>query len=634
MAFGAILTVNSCTKDTELSENDNGLQLREDRNQVHYFEPNDTVKPIIVGAKITQNPFSVENMTRAWNILYPDCKVTSLNPTDKYIKLKPNSAEQVYELKKDISLTLFEFPLDYKVIEMGDYYDDPTAGEFQNFYGIIGSEQSMPANIDREVLSELYLDDSDPLLEAVAMINDGYPLDVISDYIGPINRTDIDDCASIVIPPIIDCDPPCVPMLRIRDDVPPVNGKPQMEWYCDCSGGDPGSGGGGGGTGPYTTNGCGCKVFTDQLKPGGCVTVWDENLGRNVGVRNAKIIVKNTSGYNYDYPWTWVRTTNTDDNGCWKIDRRCSKKNNIHVWVEFNNEKALIRAPHYDPQRHLIPVADYVGEIDGPVYNDIHVNYSVWTQGNTQTQRYWCAANTINCIAEMHDNCNTNGMNIPPHLDIYIGYGTGGAAPMSKHGGPTQVAIEFSEAITGGPALGLFTMSQMPDIYLGRDRHIERYKFLNFHEFAHASHFSLVGLFWYNTFVNYEVGQILSNPDQDPYGDGTAQNAGYCAVAESWANHIGNSFAGVEPSDMDNIYMENGFIPNGLHWDLFDKINDDEVFFVNDVVGGFTNEKIFDVLYSKSINELKLKLWNEHGSDTGIIGSQADYNDLFLSYGY
>jgi hypothetical protein len=110
--------------------------------------------------------------------------------------------------------------------------------------------------------------------------------------------------------------------------------------------------------------------------------------------------------------------------------------------------------------------------------------------------------------------------------------------------------------------------------------------------------------------------------------------AGHVAVAESWADHIGFSFSRSDPKIIDNTYMENGFIPNGLHWDLNDVINDDEVFFVNDVVGGFTNEKIFDVLNSKSINELKLRLWNEHGSDTGIIGSQADYNDLFLSYGY
>lgn len=56
----AMFTMYSCAKDNEQLINDSeGLQLREGRDQVHYFEPNDTVKPIILGAKITQNPFSV-----------------------------------------------------------------------------------------------------------------------------------------------------------------------------------------------------------------------------------------------------------------------------------------------------------------------------------------------------------------------------------------------------------------------------------------------------------------------------------------------------------------------------------------------------------------------------------------------
>jgi hypothetical protein len=228
-------------------------------------------------------------------------------------------------------------------------------------------------------------------------------------------------------------------------------------------------------------------------------------------------------------------------------------------------------------------------------------------------------------------------MNEPPHLDIYIGSRTGGAAPMSHYGGPTQVAVEFSESISNNPALGLFTTSQMPDVFLGRDRQQISYKFMNFHEMAHASHFMKVGLFWWNKLTSYEVHQIgatINDPNPDPYGDGTAPNAGYCAVAESWANHIGASFSGTTTNNIDDMYMENGFIPNGLHWDLNDVINDHENFFVNDVVGGFTNEMIFDLLNSTSINALRVRLWNEHGSDTGIIGSQADYNDLFLSYGY
>ena len=628
MAFGAILTVNSCTKDTELSENDNGLQLREDRNQVHYFEPNDTVKPIILGEKITKNAFTVENMTIAWNILYPDCRVTRLNPTDIYTKFEPTSAEQVYELKKDINLTLFDFPLDYRVVQMGDYYDDPGSGEFPNFYGIVGSQQSMPANVGREVLSELYLDDSDPLLNAVAMINDGYPMDVISDYIGPIDRSDIDDCASIVLPPIIDCDPPCVPMLRIRDDVPPVNGKPQMEWYCDCSGGDPGTGGGDGDPGQYTTNGCGCKVFKDKLKPGGCVTVWDENLHENVGVRNAKIIVKNTSGYDFDYLWTWVRTTFTDENGCWKIDRRCSKRNNIHVWVEFNNEKAYIRGPHFDLKRYIIPVAHYVGEIDGPIYNNISVHYPVWDVPETQVvQRYWASAIIINTIDQMHINCANEGINVPPHLDIYHeNQNIGDAAWMAHYGG--LLTNVYATILGWGPSVKF-----LPDILLNRGMATDILRGVAFHEFTHGSHFTNVGVGWYNVLT-------LTEFEAEGHGNGTEPGAGYVAVAESWADHIGELFDDGNPevsTRCENLVLEgNGFVPEGIHYDLFDQGVEPWNTGITDNISGFTNEMIFNTLNSQvtSIPQLETRLWNNYSTAPGVNASQLNYNVLFNSYGY
>ena len=108
----------------------------------------------------------------------------------------------------------------------------------------------------------------------------------------------------------------------------------------------------------------------------------------------------------------------------------------------------------------------------------------------------------------------------------------------------------------------------------------------------------------------------------------------FCVVTERWAEHIASLFSGFTDEQMDAFYLDNGYIPRGIYWDLHDVVNDNEVFFVNDAVGGFTNNKIFDVLNSRSINELKIRLWDEHGSETGIIGSHDDYNDLFLSYGY
>lgn len=226
--------------------------------------------------------------------------------------------------------------------------------------------------------------------------------------------------------------------------------------------------------------------------------------------------------------------------------------------------------------------------------------------------------------------CIQEEINTPPHMDIYLSSNTVNAAWMAHYGGIDGIiwAQLANELVPG------ITMGILPDIVLDRNNPPTAIKGDAYHEMAHASHFMKVGLFWWNHLTSYEVGQIMSNPDQDPYGNGTDPDAGYCAVAESWANHIGASFSISDPKIIDKIYMENDFIPNGLHWDLNDAINDDEFFLVNDVVGGFTNEMIFDLLNSTSIDVLKVRLWNEHGADAGIIGSHADYNDLFLSYGY
>ena len=390
---------NSCQKDSVNMLVDNEkLKYREDSSQSHYFEPDETDEATILGDKITVNPFSVQNMTNAWNILYPDNRILSLTPTDYYIKFKPKSASEVYDLKSDLDLTLFDFPLDYYIVKMGDYYHDPAAGDFDFYYGIVKTTYNLPDTISYDILEELYLDESDNDLVVVSMINEGYTVTEINDYIGPI---DFENNGGIILPPDIDCDPPCVIKKRLKDDIL-INGKPQYEYYCDCSGEE-------NTTSSTFINDCGCDVYSNDRKPGGCVTVWDANLERDVGVRNAKIVVKNTSSYGFNYPWNWFETTNTDNNpeslGCWRINRLCSKNNNIHIWVQFINELAYIRAPHFDPQRNIIPVTDYVGEVEGPNYNDISVNYPVWNDANTQTQRYWCAANSINCIAEMHDKC-------------------------------------------------------------------------------------------------------------------------------------------------------------------------------------------------------------------------------------
>ena len=204
---------------------------------------------------------------------------------------------------------------------------------------------------------------------------------------------------------------------------------------------------------------------------------------------------------------------------------------------------------------------------------------------------------------------------------------------MSHYAGTAEVAIELTSPITPNPALGLFAISQMPDIYLGRDRGVETYKYMNFHEMAHASHYLKAGLFWWNKLTTYEVYQIEMNlNDSDPYGDGTFPDAGYCAVAESWAEHIGASFSNFIVEDLDQLYLENGFIPRGLYWDLYDIAN--ENWLVSDNIGGFNNSMFFEELNSRRIEEFRNRLWDDYGSNLNISGTLIDYTDLFMSYGY
>lgn len=561
-------------------------------------------------------------MINAWNILYPERRISTLAPTDYYIRFKPKTATEVYDLKSNLQLTLFDFPLDHYVIKMGDYYHDPSSGAFDFYYGIVSANVQLPDTIEYDILDNLYLSNTDIDLIVVSMINENFSATEINDYVGPI---DPGRNQGIITPPDIQCDPPCILKLRLKDDIL-INGKPQYEYYCDCTPGNNENNP----TSQFEINDCGCIVYSNDRKPGGCVTVEDVHTSTNVGVRKAKIIVKNTSNYddNFNSPWTWVATTYTspdpDSLGCWKINRMCSAHNNIHVWVEFNNEKAYIRGPHFDPQRYVIPVADYVGEINGPNYNDIEVHYPLNTE-ETQAQRYWVSATIINTIDQMHRNCLAEGMNVPPHLDFFhMNIEMTPAAWMAHYGGVHAIASLLIGTIP--------SMLILPDIFLNRNR-INLLRGDVFHESSHASHYTNVGPIWYNVLTSTEFFA-------GGHGNGTELGAGYVAVAESWADHIEVLFDEGNPvfsERCENLILENnGFVPEGLHYDLFDQGVEPLNTGITDNVSGFTNEMIFNILTSevRSIPQMRTHLWNNFHTDPGVNATQIDYNTLFNSYGY
>lgn len=73
------------------------------------------------------NPYTVQKMTEAWNNLN-GTNLPTLPATHRYVKFMPATLEQFKKLN-ETELVLFDYPLEYEIIQMGDYYDDPAVPE-------------------------------------------------------------------------------------------------------------------------------------------------------------------------------------------------------------------------------------------------------------------------------------------------------------------------------------------------------------------------------------------------------------------------------------------------------------------------------------------------------------------------
>jgi hypothetical protein len=125
--FTSTFIIYSCTKDDPLGKMSNSSAQLESRTSGRIGD-NLTETTTVLGRHRT-NPYTVANMTSAYNALYKT-NITALPVTHKYVKFMPSSAEHVgiiqsWELAQKIAV--FDFPLDYEITTMGDGYYDPAA---------------------------------------------------------------------------------------------------------------------------------------------------------------------------------------------------------------------------------------------------------------------------------------------------------------------------------------------------------------------------------------------------------------------------------------------------------------------------------------------------------------------------
>jgi hypothetical protein len=616
-------------------------------------------------------PYKIANMTAAWNLLYVQNE-TALAPNYTYCRFKPSTATEMVSLvdwaeANDAELT--DTPIDYDIAYEGDHYNDPNVGpdEFTWEYTVVAEDRTLPAGIQVEIIDPLLIPPYESRLTYLAFVLSGNEdrYDAVEEGCHPAdpNWPKCLDDPSLRYPPT-GMDPciegcpnwPCCLLgeteceVGVCDiDLPCLPSDPN---WPDClyeGSGPPWS--------PPTIGSCGCPTSGYVRRPSGRIEVDDTQFTNHDGVR--RVTVKGSKD-----GILWSKTS-TDENGCWMMDNAYTKK--FRLRVEFTDNvsdrlhvRSLRGARIWNVQ--IKPVRSMTYQFNrkqGDDLEDICILFDQSDDVHDRQQQTFVAAVANNSIHEYHDYIQSFG-SLPDDMRILISdWSTlGNSAPMMHQlPGVQLINAAFGSAFLAGLALGppayFGTMAMEPDItYRWSITATDRMKDILYHEIAHAAHYDRVTTGYWEDYIDYIV-EVDGDPNQpSPYGDGSLSGAGQVAVSESWAYAQGytvtdmryttnHSLPGGATSErwinqLEGIRFIWGYIPMGLYHDLVDEngvapVTGPEHAFVIDNYTGLSYQHILEALDYDiySLDQYKARLWNEFANG---VGTQADYDALFLSY--
>jgi len=637
------------------------------------------------------NPYSVENMTAAWNQIYPNYEQSELPVTDLYVRFHPEDAEELstlHEAIKDADCFLYDYPLEYEVIDMGEYYHDPSipSGELTYYYSVVKPDFSFPSGIDYTVVDELVLAPYNSYLTAEAFRrtqNDYY------DHQGKIVEFCDPSCPNYpsCLTYGVDCEGgdiqplplPCLPgaahwpaCLGLYVPASPTGSNPQT----------PGT----------TTNSCGCPIYTNIRKPGGCLEVEDTQLGFE-GVKSVEVHVKDD--------WFTGRSVWTTNDGCWAIN--AEHYGRAWVTVQYYSSRVTVRGLRgVRLWEYGIPVRVNSGAIWGPQFNDIQIkHYNSHNDNSSIDRMLWFAATANNAVHEYDYFASQEGIDpAAPNLEIFLSNSNGSAAaPMFSHmfENPAFLVTATAQLATPNytldpanyialhipglipaiaqisPTFFAYFVANLPDVvyaygddpsYIKTDVVKETF----YHEFGHSAHYHTLNddYYWVEN-IKRTIDNSISG-DNPPYG--SAGTAGYerTAIIEAWGYHIGPFMANeqyqlfhsrnpngtpgattnqnkqtrwnygvLERFNPTNTNNTDYWIPGGLFWDLIDNdVHNGSPLFVyepiTDDVVGVSNQTIFNALTTSSsansLQSLKQVIINNHNNQN------TEIQQLFNEYGY
>ncbi len=113
---------------------------------------------IVLGERL-DDPYSVDNMTKALASLYPTKADRIVVPTtDWYVRFLPADEEQYTRLER-MGLLLLDHPMDYEILQEGDWYHDPAVPEDRITwqYAVVKPDFDFPQDIPYELLDKCYI---------------------------------------------------------------------------------------------------------------------------------------------------------------------------------------------------------------------------------------------------------------------------------------------------------------------------------------------------------------------------------------------------------------------------------------------------------------------------------------------
>ena len=512
---------------------------------------------VILGDEI-DNPFDVENLTNAAANI---CSTFPIPPTDKLIRFTISSYQEYVDIHLDPTLTVFSYPLNREIIQMGDYYNHMSGGTLTvdaaggtgyageggaspsppYLYSLVSADKVISGSYQYSVLEEYNYDITNVSIIAESFIQTSNTV-LLNEYLRTMDPgTMTTGCGDPVVPPTVtggptggpsggptggptgsgpSGSPTGGPTGTGGPEGPPIpDGKKDclspcylvltldestapatFNWECFCPPPPPP---------PPVINDCGCPEFSNPRSVAGCVNVENNSTSGIDPVQDVRVTVIDS--------WTthWltgiprpkrVFTTTTDDNGCWRIDENFG--GNVWVSVEFVNPDSYERL------------------------NVLDVDPGMWPSFNSPVQMIHEFLKPVTAFSGRFEEAEFKDINT-----FYPNWGTDVGTDLQRNWAAATINNQVKEFLAATPDItsppaylnilmqpprgdGAALMSDLiydgdpllraasPDLVLGiglNRRTNFRLGLLTFHELTHACHYMQVGENWWKVLIEQEI---------------------------------------------------------------------------------------------------------------------------------